>query len=129
MKEEIIEYIKANRLDAKNRHREYAYRRMFLCGLLYKHGLTYQAIATIFNRTHATIIHAVQTDKSFIKMNDPIYRMYVQNEIDLFAPLVEMKRDIFSEVLNARNTTDLLIIIKRIKNNEYEHQVQDFVNI
>lgn len=128
MKQEIINYIKENGLDTKSRAREYSYRRMFLAGLLHKQGLTLQAIADIFGRTHATIIHAIRTDAHFIKTNDEIYKMYIQKELDIFAPVIEMKRDIFLEVLNARNTTDLLTIIKRIKNNEYEQQPKDFIN-
>jgi hypothetical protein len=54
--------------------------------------------------------------------------MYIQKELELFAPLVEMRRDIFIEVLNARNTTDLMNIVRRIKNNEYEQQPRDFIS-
>tara|TARA_R110000868_G_scaffold14162_2_gene66061 strand:+ start:51 stop:452 length:402 start_codon:yes stop_codon:yes gene_type:complete len=128
MKEIIIKYVEENGLNCKSRHREYSYRRMFLAGLLHKEGLTLQAIADIFNRTHATIIHAIRTDQHFIKTNDSVYKMYIQKELELFAPLVEIRRDIFTEVLNARNTTDLMNIIRRIKNNEYEQQPQDFIS-
>ena len=128
MKTTIINYIKENGLDRKNRHREYVYRRMFLAGLLHKEGMTLQGIADIFTLTHATIIHAIRTDKHFIKTNDSVYKMYIQKELELFAPLVEMRRDIFIEVLNARNTTDLMNIVRRIKNNEYEQQPRDFIS-
>ena len=128
MKEIIIKYVQENGLDRKNRHREYVYRRMFLAGLLHKEGMTLQGIADVFTLTHATIIHAIRTDKHFIKTNDSIYKMYIQKELELFAPLVEMRRDIFTEVLNARNTTDLMNIVRRIKNNEYEQQPQDFIS-
>ena len=127
MKEIIIKYVQENGLDRKNRHREYVYRRMFLAGLLHKEGMTLQGIADIFTLTHATIIHAIRTDKHFIKTNDSVYKMYIQKELELFAPLVEIRRDIFTEVLNARNTTDLINIVRRIKNNEYE-QPQDFIS-
>jgi hypothetical protein len=129
MKEKIIEYIKENNLDMKTRNREYVYRRMFLCNLLHKQGLTLQAIGDIFNRTHATIIHSINTHNGFIFSNDVVYKMYIQKELDIFTPLIEMKRNIFTEVLNARNTTDLTTIVKRIKNNEYEHQPKDFITI
>ena len=128
MKEIIIKYVQENGLDRKNRHREYVYRRMFLAGLLHKEGMTLQGIADIFTLTHATIIHAIRTDKHFIKTNDSVYKMYIQKELELFAPLVEIRRDIFTEVLNARNTTDLINIVRRIKNNEYEQQPQDFIS-
>ena len=128
MKEIIIKYVQENGLNRKNRHREYVYRRMFLAGLLHKEGMTLQAIADVFTLTHATIIHAIRTDKHFIKTNDSVYKMYIQKELELFAPLVEIRRDIFTEVLNARNTTDLMNIVRRIKNNEYEQQPQDFIS-
>lgn len=128
MKTTIINYIKENGLDGRSRHREYAYRRMFLAGLLHKEGMTLQAIADIFNRTHATIIHSIRTDKHFIKTNDSVYKTYIQKELELFAPLIEMRRDIFTEVLSARNTTDLMNIVRRIKNNEYQQQPQDFIS-
>jgi len=127
MKQKIIDYIRENGLDTKSRAREYSYRRMFLFSLLHKQGLTLQAIADIFHRTHATIIHGIRTDAHFIKTNDEIYKLHIQKELDIFTPLVEMKRNIFTEVLNARNTTDLTTIVKRIKNNEYEHQPKDFI--
>lgn len=128
MTTEIIKYVEENGLNRKDRHREYVYRRMFLAGLLHKEGITLQRIADIFNLTHATIIHAIRSDKHFIKTNDSVYKMHIQKELELFAPLVEIRRDIFTEVLNARNTTDLMDIVRRIKNNEYEQQPMDFIN-
>jgi len=128
MKTEIIKYVQENGLDRRDRHREYVYRRMFLAGLLHKEGMTLQAIADVFNLTHATIIHSIRTDKHFIKTNDSIYKKYIQRELEFFAPIIEVKRDIFLEVLNARNTTDLMNIVTRIKNNEYEHQPNDFLS-
>ena len=128
MKQEIINYIRENKLDTKSRAREYSYRRMSLFSLLHKQGLTLQAIADVFHRTHATIIHGIRTDAHFIKTNDEIYKLHIQKELELFAPLIEIRRDIFTEVLNARNTTDLMNIVKRIKNNEYEHQPKDFIS-
>jgi hypothetical protein len=84
MKQEIINYIRENGLDTKSRAREYSYRRMFLFSLLHKQGLTLQAIADIFHRTHATIIHGIRTDAHFIKTNDEIYKLHIQKELELF---------------------------------------------
>ena len=119
MTQQIIEYIKENNLDKRTREREYVYRRMFLCDLLRKQGLTFQAIADIFKLTHATIIHNISTHKHFVKMGDSIYTFHVQQEIDIFIPKLELKRDIFKDILEVNNTTDLMAIKQRILDNEY----------
>lgn len=119
MTQEIIEYIQENGLNKKSRFREYSYRRMFLSDLLRKQGLTLQAIADVFNRTHATIIHGINAHKYFMKSNDSIYLMHVQKELDLFTPQFEFKRCIFEDILAVNNTTDLMEIKQRILNKEY----------
>ena len=115
----IINYIKEHNLDSPRRHREFSYKRSYLAYLLHKQGMTSQQIADVFNRTHATILHAISLHKHFMTHNDTIYLYHIKPEIDYFQPMVEIKRDIFNEVLNAYNTTDLTRIKERILNNEY----------
>lgn len=115
----IINYIKEHNLDSPRQHREFSYKRSYLAYLLHKQGMTSQGIADVFNRTHATILHAISLHKHFMTHNDNIYLYHIKPEIDYFQPMVEIKRDIFNEVLNAYNTTDLTRIKERILNNEY----------
>lgn len=119
MRTTIINYIKEHNLDSPRRHREYSYKRSYLAYLLHKEGMTSQQIADVFKRTHATILHAISLHKHFMTHNDNIYLYHIKPEIDYFQPMVEIKRDIFTEVLNAYNTTDLTRIKERILNNEY----------
>jgi transcription initiation factor TFIIIB Brf1 subunit/transcription initiation factor TFIIB len=119
MTTEIINYIKEHNLDSPRRHREYSYKRSYLAYLLHKQGMTLQQIADVFNRTHATIMHCITLHKHFMTQNDTIYLFHIKTEIDYFQPMVEIKRDIFNEILNAYNTTDLTRIKERILNNEY----------
>lgn len=119
MIQEIIEYIQENNLDSNKRHREYAYRRFYLANLLRKEGLSFQNIADIFHRTHATILHSINVHEHFMKSKDTIYLFHIQKELDIFEPVQEEKRDIFDDILRANNTTDLQIIKQRIADNEY----------
>lgn len=119
MTKEIIEYIQENQLDSNKRHREYAYRRFYLANLLRKEGLSFQNIADIFHRTHATILHSINVHEHFMKSKDTIYLFHIQKELDIFEPVQEEKRDIYDDILRANNTTDLQIIKQRIANNEY----------
>jgi hypothetical protein len=117
MKEKIIDYIVTNGLTTPSRAREYVYRRAFLSYLLRENGLTFQEIADIFNRTHSTIIHAVQFHRFFMDLKDELYLFNIQKEIEYFN-YVE-KRCIFTDIENANNTTDLFLIKERIKENQY----------
>lgn len=119
MIQEIIEYIKEHNLDRKSQKREIVYRRFYLANLLRKEGLSFQNIADIFHRTHATILHSINVHEHFMKSKDTIYLFHIQKELDIFEPVQEKKRDIFDDILRANNTTDLLIIKQRIADNEY----------
>jgi hypothetical protein len=119
MIEQIIEHIKEHELNKPSRAREYVYRRSFLCYLLRKQGWTYQKIADLFNRNHATILHAIGVHNQFMQHKDTIYLSYIQMEIQLFEPVIEVKRNIYDDILRVNNTTDLAIIKRRIANNEY----------
>ena len=119
MTKEIIEYIQENQLDSNKRHREYAYRRFYLANLLRKEGLSFQNIADIFHRTHATILHSINVHEHFMKSKDTIYLFHIQKELDIFEPVQEEKRDIYDDILRVNNTTDLAIIKRRIADNEY----------
>ena len=119
MIEEIIEHIREHDLDKKSRAREYVYRRAFICYLLRKQGWTYQRIADLFNRKHATIMHAIGVHNQFMQHKDMIYLSYIQMEIQLFEPVIEVKRNIYDDILKCNNTTDLKIIKEMIANNEY----------
>jgi hypothetical protein len=119
MIEQIIEHIKEHELAKPSRAREYVYRRAFICYLLRKQGWTFQKIADLFNRNHATILHAIGVHNQFMKHKDMIYLSYIQMEIQLFEPVIENKRDIYDDILRVNNTTDLAIIKRRIADNEY----------
>lgn len=117
MKTKIIDYIIENELNKPTRHREYVYRRAFLCNLLRDEGCTLQAIATVFKRTHATVLHLINLHKNYYSKRDVIYLAHIQLELEHFR--VEPKPNIYDDILNVNNTTDLQIIKERILSNEY----------
>jgi len=119
MIEEIIEHIREHELAKPSRAREYVYRRAFICHLLRKQGWTFQKIADLFKRNHATILHAIGVHNQFMQHKDMIYLSYIQMEIQLFEPVIEVKRSIYDDILKCNNTTDLKIIKEMIANNEY----------
>jgi len=119
MVEQIIEHIKEHELNKPSRAREYVYRRAFLCSLLRKEGLTFQNVADIMKRNHATICNAMKLHKNFIATKDKIYLSHIKVEMDIFDSVIENKRDIYDDILRVNNTTDLAIIKRRIANNEY----------
>ena len=116
---QIIEHIREHDLDKKSRAREYVYRRAFICYLLRKQGWTLQRIGDLFNRKHATILHSIGVHNQFMQHKDIIYLSYIQMEIELFDPVIEVKRNIYDDILKCNNTTDLKIIKEMIANNEY----------
>lgn len=71
------------------------------------------------NRNYATVMHAVHIHNDFIECKDTIYLSYIQMEIQLFEPVIEVKRNIYDDILKCNNTTDLKIIKEMIANNEY----------
>jgi hypothetical protein len=119
MIEQIIEHIREHELNKPSRAREYVYRRSFLCYLLKKQGLTLQKIADIMDRNHATVMHAIVVHKDFMAHSDKIYQSYIKMEMELFEPVIEVKRNIYDDILRVNNTTDLAIIKRRIADNEY----------
>ena len=81
--------------------------------------MTLSAAGRLLNRDHSTALHGATMHLQFMKQKDPLYLLHIQQEIEMFEPVKEIKRDLFEEVLNANNTTDLIIIKERIANNEY----------
>jgi hypothetical protein len=119
MIQEIIEYIKKHNLDRKSQKREIVYRRFYLFNLLRDQGLTLSAAGRLLDRDHSTALHGATMHLQFMKQQDPLYLLHIQQEIELFEPVKEDKRDIFDDILKANNTTDLIIIKQRIADNEY----------
>jgi hypothetical protein len=119
MIQEIIEYIKEHNLDRKSQKREIVYRRFYLFNLLRDQGLTLSAAGRLLDRDHSTALHGATMHLQFMEQQDPLYLLHIQQEIELFEPVKEDKRDIFYDILKAYNTTDLTRIKERILNNEY----------
>ena len=119
MIQEIIEYIKEHNLDRKSQKREIVYRRFYLFNLLRDQGLTLSAAGRLLDRDHSTALHGATMHLQFMEQQDPLYLLHIQQEIELFEPVKEDKRDIFDDILKANNTTDLIIIKQRIADNEY----------
>jgi hypothetical protein len=64
-------------------------------------------------------MHSIVVHNQFMQHKDTIYLSYIQNEIQLFEPVIEVKRNIYDDILKCNNTTDLKIIKEMIANNEY----------
>lgn len=56
----LIEFIKVNELDAKNRSRQRVYQRSILYRFLRDRGYTLEMIGHLFSRDHATVLHGLK---------------------------------------------------------------------
>ena len=70
---EVKQYIKANKLDTKNRKRPQVYQRAFLSAYLYDNGATLEEIGKLFNRHHATIMHSISLHTDLSSYKDDLY--------------------------------------------------------
>lgn len=117
---EIIQYIQENNIDKNSRVRQLVYKRFYFYNLFRLQGMTYQEIAAIFDKDHASILHGIKMHKQFTEMNDSIYYEHTEIErikFEQLAPDYDLIHDI-----KTCYTMDMLKKIKfRLKNNLYKY--------
>ena len=118
--EEIIQYIKEHKLDSIDRYRPLVYKRFYFYNLLRLQGMTYQEIAGIFNKDHASVLHGIKTHKMFTEMNDSIYLEHTEMERIRFEQLAP-DYDLIHDIRTCYNMDMLKKIKFRLRNNLYKH--------
>ena len=68
--DDIAYLILKDELDIPNRKREVINIRMYLCNALYSYGYGYTLIAKMFNKNHASIIHAIKQYDALSNVKD-----------------------------------------------------------
>lgn len=109
--------IQSFELNKENRDREHVYKRAYVYSRLRETGMSYSAIGRFFGHNHATVMHGIRNHEFYTKMNDAFYLNCIREIRKEFEP--EKYRDIFRDVLNCNNSTELALIKKRIENKEY----------
>ena len=83
-------------------------------------GLSLEAIGKLFDRDHATVIHAIKKHKMYTQVGDVIYRTDIaQIKHDFIAMNKNIQSSIFDDVLSANDYTDLLVIKQKIHSGVY----------
>ena len=84
----VQEIIDREGLDSKNRNREVVYRRQYLMWFLRRvTNLSFMHIGMMFDRDHATVMHACRSVDHSMKLNDMYFLKYVadlKNNLDEF---------------------------------------------
>lgn len=115
--ENVKSIIQSYELNKENRDREYVYKRAYVYSRLRETGMSYSAIGRLFGHNHATVMHGIRNHEFYTKMNDAFYLNCIREIRKKFE--TEKYRDIFRDVLNCNNSTELALIKKRIENKEY----------
>jgi hypothetical protein len=109
--EEIKQVIIEEGLDQPNRQRDKVYRRFYLAYLLRKEKLMLREIAEIFNKTHATMIHSIDSHKHWHRVRDEQYLNCTLDLREKFPIRITLRQEIL-KVKSMRELTDLKEKIK-----------------
>jgi hypothetical protein len=109
--EEIKQLIIEEGLHLPNRQRDKVYRRFYLAHLLRKEKLMLREIGEIFNNTHATIIHSIESHKHWHRVRDEQYLNCTLDLRERFPIRITLRQEIL-KVNNMRELTDLKAKIK-----------------
>lgn len=118
--EEIMQYIKEHKLDARDRYRPLVYKRYYFYNLLRLQGMTYKQIGDIFDKDHVSIMHGIKTHKMFTEMNDNIYYECTEMERLKFEQL-SPEYDLIEDINNCYSFDMLKKIKFRLRNNLYKY--------
>lgn len=114
----IQEIIDSYNLTDKNRKQDLVYRRAYLYYCLRKCGYTYQHIAMMFDKNHASIINGIKVHKQLTESKDKYYKFFV-DDLNQMLQYSEIKPNIFEDIMQARTVLQLNAIQERIKANLY----------
>ncbi len=100
---QLISIAEENNLSRKCRKQDLVYKRYYLFSELRKE-LTLEAIASMFNLNHSTIIHGLNQHDKYMKMND---RIYINSVANLFEKVNEFNiRDLDPGNVHMKITND-----------------------
>ena len=105
--DDIAYLITKDKLDIPNRKREVINKRMYLCNALYSYGYGYTFISKMFNKNHASIIHAIKQYKVLTNVND----FELIQDIKHYKDFLEERKDCY--VIEKKAALEI------IKDNEY----------
>jgi len=93
------ELIREHGLYTDSRSREIVYKRYFLYAQL-RHDMTYQAIADLFGKDHASVIHGIRIHKAWMAINDKVYLKYTK----------KIKEDYETKMMNGYADRDKILV-------------------
>ena len=115
-----IKVIEMYGLDRKTRKQEILYGRYYIMAKLRQIGCTYEMIGELFDKDHATVIHAVNNHNHFTKVSDFTYRLAIEPVKVTYKQLnQEIQLNIYNDVLSCANFEELLLIKEKIHNGMY----------
>jgi len=100
--------------------------------MLHKDGYSLVEIGKIFKKNHATIINGIKKHNDYKQIKDELYEYNVREYKAMFyepkrksVDVIEKDENLYNgtqliqDILECKNTTDLLIIKNKILNEEY----------
>ena len=118
----ISEFIDRDELNKPNRKRQYIYKKAYLQHKLKECGLTFKAIADMFNMTHASAIHNIKTHYILVQYHKNEYEAYIYEYLEaLDGYKVEPKtRNIIDDINNCSNLYQLNRVKRWIREKKYD---------
>ena len=126
--EKAIELIERDNLRSKARTNEVVAKRQYLYYRLRKNGMILRAIAELFNKHHATIIHGIKTYNNRVDTRDKIMFLHLKEYKELLENLEEEHYNLRKDVLSAVTQQDLKRIQKRVELNLYPQLYYEYKN-
>ena len=130
--DKVKEVIEKDGLITKSRYRTFLDRRSYLYAMLNKNGMSLVEIGRLFRKTHATIINGIKKHHAYTRFKDELYEYNVREYKAMFyepkrksVDVIEKDENLYNgtqliqDILECKNTTDLLIIKNKILNEEY----------
>lgn len=118
----IREFIDRDELNKPNRKRQQIYKKAYLQHKLKECGLTFKAIADMFNMTHASAIHNIKTHYILVQYHKNEYEAYIYEYLEaLDGYKVEPKtRNIIDDINNCSNLYQLNRVKRWIREKKYD---------
>ena len=118
-----VEYfIEKHELKTKCNRPYYTHRRMYFYSTLRDAGLSYQRIADIFGKNHATVMNGIKRYKQLRATNDKLLYLDIADYDGRFK-LHKKSYDLKKDILGATTVRDLDTIKGRVDNNLYKELI------
>lgn len=114
----VIEVVERHDLKKVSRKQEIIYPRYYIYSLLRDAKYSLSAIGRIFGKDHATVLHGIRMHKLFMKQNDKVYEMLIE-QVKSEIYITPKEYNLKEEVLKCTSIKKLEIIKKQILENYY----------